>query len=116
MLIVFQIKSRRMPSTRSSLGHAQAKLDFPRRKSSRIRSLSKMLPPEEPVTLSPVKPKPQEDAQTLAQGRPRLTPVPSHSPGAVRPPPPSPRAQPRLPLSPRKRTGGRRSFLGIVLS
>uniref|UniRef100_A0A3B4XPY7 Cell division cycle 6 homolog (S. cerevisiae) n=1 Tax=Seriola lalandi dorsalis TaxID=1841481 RepID=A0A3B4XPY7_SERLL len=80
-----------MPSTRSQ-GRAQPTLQFPRRKSCRESSRSKTKPERQRLTstgpLSPRRPAVQ------------LTPL---SPGRL--PPSSPGLQPRLPLSPRKRTG-----------
>lgn len=104
MTCVFQ-----MPSTRSQ-GHVQPTLAFPRRKSCRVSSRSKTPHVTQPLVHSPTKPDPQFITQTLTRIRPlsprhsahRTTPLSPRRPAA---PPPSPSLQPRLPLSPRKRTG-----------
>ncbi|XP_018530525.1 cell division control protein 6 homolog [Lates calcarifer] len=95
-----------MPSTRSQ-GRAQPTLQFPRRKSCRVSSRSKTPQPQKSPISSPTKPEPQQHlAPTrigpLSPRRPADQPV-LLSPR--RPPPSSPGLQPRLPLSPRKRTG-----------
>ncbi|XP_035516381.1 cell division control protein 6 homolog [Morone saxatilis] len=77
-----------MPSTRSQ-GRAQPTLSFPRRKSCRVPARSKT--PQKSPAPSPSKPEPQHLDQKLT----RIGPLPPRSPGL----------QPRLPLSPRKRTG-----------
>ncbi|XP_060949481.1 cell division control protein 6 homolog [Limanda limanda] len=86
-----------MPSTRSQ-GRAQPTLQFPRRKSTRVSSVSKT--PHTSPGSSPTEP----GSQPLAAPLPRLGPLtpgrPSDRPTAL-----SPSLQPRLPLSPRKRTG-----------
>ncbi|XP_070684117.1 cell division control protein 6 homolog [Pempheris klunzingeri] len=107
-----------MPSTRSR-GRTQPTLAFPRRKSCRVSSRAKTTPPqqmEKSPAPSPTKPRPQRPAGTptrIGPLSPRLSPK---QPG-VHPTPLSPRRpaaqlpssssslQPRLPLSPRKRTG-----------
>ncbi|XP_068451706.1 cell division control protein 6 homolog [Clinocottus analis] len=85
-----------MPSTRSS-DRAQPTLAFPRRKSCRVSSRPKTPAPQLEAAPSPAKPR-----QT-----PQLAPLsPKPKPGrsaAQLPPPPA--LLPRLPLSPRKRTG-----------
>lgn len=85
-----------MPSTRSQ-GRAQPQLQFPRRRSCRASSRSKTPQPDEPQNLARIGP--------LSPGRPTDQPGPL----AQRLAPPSPKhpcpASPRLPLSPRKRTG-----------
>ncbi|XP_023267211.1 cell division control protein 6 homolog [Seriola lalandi dorsalis] len=92
-----------MPSTRSQ-GRAQPTLQFPRRKSCRESSRSKTPQPQKSPLPSPSKPERQRLTSTgpLSPRRPavQLTPL---SPGRL--PPSSPGLQPRLPLSPRKRTG-----------
>ncbi|XP_059184510.1 cell division control protein 6 homolog [Centropristis striata] len=111
-----------MPSTRSH-GQAQPTLSFPRRKSCRVSSRSKTLQqPDESPTRSPTKQAPQllpgiltrvgplsprrpTDPPTPLspkQPLPNLTPLSPRRPAAQ---PASPGRQPRLPLSPRKRTG-----------
>uniref|UniRef100_A0A3B4XRJ3 Cell division cycle 6 homolog (S. cerevisiae) n=1 Tax=Seriola lalandi dorsalis TaxID=1841481 RepID=A0A3B4XRJ3_SERLL len=94
-----------MPSTRSQ-GRAQPTLQFPRRKSCRESSRSKTPQPQKSPLPSPSKPERQRLTSTgpLSPRRPavQLTPL---SPGRL--PPSSPGLQPRLPLSPRKRTGKR---------
>lgn len=104
----FQIKHK-MPSTRSQ-GHAQPTLSFPRRKSCRVSSRSKTPQLERPLAPSPTKPQPQHLAQTLTRIGPLSPRRPAHQPTPLSPrrpavPPSSPSLQPRLPLSPRKRTG-----------
>ncbi|KAE8300610.1 Cell division control protein 6-like protein CDC6-related protein Cdc18-related protein [Larimichthys crocea] len=90
-----------MPSTRSQ-GRAQPTLSFPRRKSCRVSSHPKTPQQEQPPAPSPTKAKPQHLARTLT----RIGPLSPRRPDAQQAPPPSsPRLQPRLPLSPRKRTG-----------
>ncbi|XP_040002234.1 cell division control protein 6 homolog [Xiphias gladius] len=91
-----------MPSTRSQ-GRAQPTLQFPRRKSCRVSSLSKTPQPQKSPVASPTGPEPP---------RIRIGPLsprrPADRPGPLSPrcpPPSSPGLQPRLPLSPRKRTG-----------
>ncbi|XP_040041444.2 cell division control protein 6 homolog [Gasterosteus aculeatus] len=87
-----------MPSTRSA-GRAQPTLSFPRRKSCRAPAAPKALHPD-----------PTEPGARLP-ALPRLGPL-SPKPPSAHPPPlspgrpaPPPALQPRLPLSPRKRTG-----------
>nr|XP_040041444.1 cell division control protein 6 homolog [Gasterosteus aculeatus aculeatus] len=87
-----------MPSTRSA-GRAQPTLSFPRRKSCRAPGAPKALHPD-----------PTEPGARLP-ALPRLGPL-SPKPPSAHPPPlspgrpaPPPALQPRLPLSPRKRTG-----------
>lgn len=98
-----------MPSTRSQ-SHAQPTLAFPCRKSCRVSSRSKTTPVTQPPVRSPAKPDPPFPTQTipLSPRHPthRLSPLSPRHPAA---PPPSPNLQPRLPLSPRKRTGERTS-------
>uniref|UniRef100_A0A8P4K8J3 Cell division control protein n=1 Tax=Dicentrarchus labrax TaxID=13489 RepID=A0A8P4K8J3_DICLA len=77
-----------MPSTRSQ-GRPQPTLAFPRRKSCRVPARSKT--PQRSPAPSPSKPEPQNLDQKLT----RIGPLSPRSPGL----------QPRLPLSPRKRTG-----------
>lgn len=103
-----------MPSTRSQ-GHTQPTLAFPRRKSCRVSSRSKTPHVTQPLACSPTKP----DPQFLTQIRPlsprrtahRPTPLSPRQPAA---PPPSPSLQPRLPLSPRKRTGEHLSGVTVL--
>lgn len=94
-----------MPSTRSQ-GRVQPTLAFPRRKSCRVSSHSKTAQPEQPQAPSPTKPTPQTLTciGPLSPRRPvhRPSPLSARCPSA---PPSSPSLQPRLPLSPRKRTG-----------
>lgn len=90
-----------MPSTRSQ-GRAQPTLSFPRRKSCRVSSHPKTPQQEQPPAPSPTKSEPQHLARTLT----RIGPLSPRRPDAQQAPPPSsPCLQPRLPLSPRKRTG-----------
>ncbi|XP_073325470.1 cell division control protein 6 homolog [Pagrus major] len=94
-----------MPSTRSQ-GQAQPTLSFPRRKSCRVSSTSKTPKLEQPPAPSPIKLEPKHLAQIgpLAPIRPARQPTPL-SPRHPAAQPASPGLQPRLPLSPRKRTG-----------
>ncbi|TKS68696.1 Cell division control protein 6 -like protein CDC6-related protein [Collichthys lucidus] len=83
-------------------GRAQPTLSFPRRKSCRVSSHPKTPQQEHPPAPSPTKPEPQHLARTLT----RIGPLSPRRPDAQQAPPPSsPHLQPRLPLSPRKRTG-----------
>ncbi|XP_044045462.1 cell division control protein 6 homolog [Siniperca chuatsi] len=99
-----------MPSTRSQ-GRAQPTLSFPRRKSCRASSRSKTQQRDKSPTPSPTEPEPQHPARIrigpLSPRRhvDRPTPLSPRRPAAQQPPPASPSLQPRLPLSPRKRTG-----------
>ncbi|KAM7394729.1 hypothetical protein PAMP_021515 [Pampus punctatissimus] len=96
---LFKKVKHKMPSTRSQ-GRTQPTLPFPRRKSCRAPSRSKTPQLEKSPAPSPTKSKHQPVAfgplspRRLSPGRP-----------AAQPPPSSPSLQPRLPLSPRKRTG-----------
>ncbi|KAI3353534.1 hypothetical protein L3Q82_020058, partial [Scortum barcoo] len=93
-----------MPSTRSQ-GRAQPTLSFPRRKSCRASSHSKTTPKQQPDAKSPApsptKPKAKHPVHTLT----RIGPLSPRRPAAQLAPSSSPSLQPRLPLSPRKRTG-----------
>lgn len=104
---VFQIKHK-MPSTRSQ-GRAQPTLSFPRRKSCRVSSRSKAPQLDKSPAPSPTKPEPKPLVQIGPLSPRRLadrpTPLSPRRPAAQ--PPSSPSLQPRLPLSPRKRTGER---------
>nr|XP_046231302.1 cell division control protein 6 homolog isoform X2 [Scatophagus argus] len=98
-----------MPSTRSQ-GRAQPTLSFPRRKSCRVSSRSKTPQLEKPPAPSPTKPELQPVEQTLTRIGPLSPRRPAYQPCSLSPrhpaaPPSSPGVQPRLPLSPRKRTG-----------
>lgn len=104
MTCVFQ-----MPSTRSQ-GHAQPTLAFPRRKSCRVSSRSKTPHVEQPLVCSPTKPEPRIRPLSPRHSAHRPTPLSPRRPAA---PPPSPSLQPRLPLSPRKRTG--EHFLEVIV-
>ncbi|XP_070780665.1 cell division control protein 6 homolog [Enoplosus armatus] len=86
-----------MPSTRSQ-GRAQPTLSFPRRKSCRVSSSSKTPPLDKSPAPSPTKP------QHLAPALIRVGPLSPRRPAAQLPPS-FPSLLPRLPLSPRKRTG-----------
>uniref|UniRef100_A0A8D3BH17 Cell division control protein n=1 Tax=Scophthalmus maximus TaxID=52904 RepID=A0A8D3BH17_SCOMX len=90
-LLLLQLE-RRMPSTRS-----QATLAFPRRKSCRVSSQAQKSPPDS----SPTEPEPRPLADALT----RIGPLSPLSPRRPPPPSSSPGLQPRIPLSPRKRTG-----------
>lgn len=92
-----------MPSTRSQ-GRVQPTLAFPRRKACRVSSPSKTVQLEQPQAPSPTKP----TSQTVTCIGPLSPRRPVHQPGPLSPrcPSASPSLQPRLPLSPRKRTGG----------
>ncbi|XP_029284230.1 cell division control protein 6 homolog [Cottoperca gobio] len=96
-----------MPSTRSH-GRAQPTLSFPRRKSCRVSSTAKTPQLETSPAPSPKKPGPQDLRPSLIRPMsprrpaPRLAPLSPKRPVAQ---PASPSLQPRLPLSPRKRTG-----------
>ncbi|XP_033824925.2 cell division control protein 6 homolog isoform X1 [Periophthalmus magnuspinnatus] len=117
----------RMPSTRSG-GRAQPQLQFPRRKSCRTSTRSKKtnldkcpapspvkyLPKDENVPLSPQQPEakpvllsPRRPVELrLSPRRPvSLTPLSPRRSVPVKLSPSSPSLQPRIPLSPRKRTG-----------
>ncbi|XP_034445288.1 cell division control protein 6 homolog [Hippoglossus hippoglossus] len=97
-----------MPSTRSQ-GRAQPTLQFPRRKSTRVSSVSKT--PHKSPGSSPTKPGSQPLATPLTQIGPLSPRRPSDRPTAL-----SPSLQPRLPLSPRKRTGDDNGCnLGVAL-
>ncbi|KAM9362699.1 cell division control protein 6 homolog [Symphorus nematophorus] len=95
-----------MPSTRSQ-GRAQPTLSFPRRKSCRASSRPKTQQLDESPAPSPTKP----ERQTLTRIGPLSprhpaelpTPLSPRRPAVQRSAPPS--SSPRLPLSPRKRTG-----------
>ncbi|XP_038567980.1 LOW QUALITY PROTEIN: cell division control protein 6 homolog [Micropterus salmoides] len=95
-----------MPSTRSQ-GRAQPTLSFPRRKSCRVSSRSKAPQLDKSPAPSPTKPEPKPLVQIGPLSPRRLadrpTPLSPRRPAAQ--PPSSPSLQPRLPLSPRKRTG-----------
>eukprot|EP00066_Takifugu_rubripes_P010325 XP_003978064.1 PREDICTED: cell division control protein 6 homolog [Takifugu rubripes] len=96
-----------MPSTRSQ-SNAQPTLDFPRRKSCRVSSRSKIQDVTQALVQSPTKLDPPFLTQTLARIRPLSPRRSDHQPTPLSPIgsaalPPS--LQPRLPLSPRKRTG-----------
>ncbi|KAK9540825.1 hypothetical protein VZT92_003251 [Zoarces viviparus] len=97
-----------MPSTRSN-GRAQPTLSFPRRKSCRVSSKTPQLDKSHPAP-SPAEPGPQQPVTT------RIGPLSPKLP-AARPSPLSlPAHQPRLPLSPRKRTGDENVCnLGVAL-
>uniref|UniRef100_UPI0037E985FD cell division control protein 6 homolog n=1 Tax=Semicossyphus pulcher TaxID=241346 RepID=UPI0037E985FD len=102
-----------MPSTRSQ-GQSQPTLTFPRRKSCRASSRPKTPQLDKSPAPSPTKPKPHH----LAAAMTRIAPLSPRSP-ASQPPrrPSSPSLQPRLPLSPRKRTGDDNSCnLGLLCS
>lgn len=86
-----------MPSTRSQ-SQAQPTLAFPRRKTCRVSSRSKTPREPELAVQSPSKP----DGQFSTQTPTWISPLAPRCPAA---PPPSPSLQPRVPLSPRKRTG-----------
>ncbi|XP_058496603.1 cell division control protein 6 homolog [Solea solea] len=107
-----------MPSTRSQ-GRPQPTLEFPRRKSCRAAAKSKTpLPQKSPIS-SPTKPEPQSVSSALTQIGP-LSPRHARDQSVTllprRPPPYSPGVEPRLPLSPRKRTGDDNSCnLGTAL-
>ncbi|XP_069386181.1 cell division control protein 6 homolog [Paralichthys olivaceus] len=105
-----------MPSTRSQ-GRAQPTLQFPRRKSTRVPSVSKA-PPTSPGS-SPTKPESQHLATTLTRIGPLSPRRPSDRSIVLSPrcpAPSSPSLQPRLPLSPRKRTGDDNGCnLGVAL-
>eukprot|EP00064_Thunnus_orientalis_P025127 superscaffoldBa00011969_g25455 len=126
-----------MPSTRSQ-GRAQPTLQFPRRKSCRASSRSKTLQLDKSPAPSLTKPKhqtlttaaatltrigplsprrPADQPALLSPKRPVVHPDPlSPRRPAAQPPPSSPSLQPRLPLSPRKRTGDDNSCnLGAAL-
>ncbi|XP_067441622.1 cell division control protein 6 homolog [Thunnus thynnus] len=125
-----------MPSTRSQ-GRAQPTLQFPRRKSCRASSRSKTPQLDKYPAPSPTKPKhqslttaatltrigplsprrPADQPALLSPKRPVVHPDPlSPRRPAAQPPPSSPSLQPRLPLSPRKRTGDDNSCnLGAAL-
>ncbi|CAK6981328.1 cell division control protein 6 homolog [Scomber scombrus] len=93
-----------MPSTRSQ-DRAQPTLQFPRRKSCRTPSRSKTPQLETSPAASPSKPR-NKPIGPLSPMRPVAHPDPlSPRRSAAQPPPSSPSMQPRLPLSPRKRTG-----------
>ncbi|XP_062244274.1 cell division control protein 6 homolog [Platichthys flesus] len=95
----------KMPSTRSQ-GRAQPTLQYPRRKSTRVSSVPKT--PHTSPGSSPTKPGSQPLAAPLTGIGPLTPGRPSDRPTALSPrcpAPSSPRLQPRLPLSPRKRTG-----------
>lgn len=96
-----------MPSTRSQ-SHTQPTLDFPRCKSCRVSSRSKIQDVTQVPVQSTTKLDPQLLTQTLARIRPLSPRRSDHQPTPLSPIhsvalPPS--LQPRLPLSPRKRTG-----------
>lgn len=95
-----------MPNTRSQAPN-QPTLAFPRRKSCRVSSRSKTPRDAQPPAGSPSKPGPLPRNSPLSSGRsaPQPSPLSPRRPAA---PPPSPCLQPRLPLSPRKRTGEQR--------
>lgn len=101
-----------MPSTRSQ-GRVQPTLSFPRRKSCRASSRSKVEPqkspaeskpqPVSPIRIGPLNPTHPANQPTILSPR-RLADTPT--PLSAQPlPPSSPGVQTRLPLSPRKRTG-----------
>lgn len=99
--VLFRLQQK-MPSTRSQ-GRVQPTLAFPRRKSCRVSSHSKTAQPRAPPPTKPT-------SQTLTCIGPLSPRRPAHQPGPLSPrchsaPPSSPSPQPRLPLSPRKRTG-----------
>lgn len=104
---MFQIKHK-MPSTRSQ-GQAQPTLAFPRRKSCRVPLTPKTPKLEKSPAPSPSKLEPKQ-LPRIGPLSPRR-PAHLHTPLSPRHPavkPASPGLQPRLPLSPRKRTGERR--------
>ncbi|XP_068607407.1 cell division control protein 6 homolog [Brachionichthys hirsutus] len=93
-----------MPNTRSR-SRAQPELPFPRRKSCHLSSQSKPRR-EKPQTPTPPQPEPepQTEIPPLSPRRPAGQPA-SLSPRCGGAPLSSPSLRPRLPLSPRKRTG-----------
>lgn len=107
-----------MPSTRSQ-SHAQPMLDFPRRKSCRVSSRSKIQDVTQVSVQSPTKP--QLLTQTLARIRPLSPRRSDHQPtplSPIRSVALPPNLQPRLPLSPRKRTGehlSEQSLFSLIL-
>ena len=112
--LVFQIKHK-MPSTRSQ-GQAQPTLAFPRRKSCRVPSTPKTPKLEKSPAPSPSKLEPKHLTR-IGPLSPRR-PAHPHTPLSPRHPagkPASSSLQPRLPLSPRKRTG-ERLHTGLPLS
>uniref|UniRef100_A0A3P8VSJ3 Cell division cycle 6 homolog (S. cerevisiae) n=1 Tax=Cynoglossus semilaevis TaxID=244447 RepID=A0A3P8VSJ3_CYNSE len=97
-----------MPSTRSQ-GRPQTTLQFPRRKSCRVVTNVKNLHPSRTENSSPPEVEPLLPDSALLRARPLSPRRPSDQLSVPllprRAPPSSPRAEPRLPLSPRKRTG-----------